>query len=223
MDVSSVPAGGVIFVNGKEEGVTPRSMTKEVGSYEVEVKIEGFPDWKRSVQVEKDKSYKLLAEPPELSPPVIALNPLGKIVEGVDITIEATVLDDIAVKSVVLFYRRGGEAGYTQVDMSQSGDLFSAFIPSDLVTIRGIDYYIEAADGIYTATSPVNPRRPHKIRVEPAVGTLSIASNVPSAVLLDGKTIGETPLIIEGVREGPHKLALVNIDYEGWEKYDYRH
>ncbi len=73
--------------------------------------------------------------------------------------LSATVTDNSGmVASVSLSYRQGGQAPYTQVPMAPSGgDTYQGSIPGSAVTVRGLEYFLQASDpGGNTTTSEVN-------------------------------------------------------------------
>jgi hypothetical protein len=77
---------------------------------------------------------------------------------GDQITITATITDNVGVQSATLYYRKTGDASYSTVAMSASGDTYTAVIPASAVTTAGIQYYISATDGTNAATVPTaNP------------------------------------------------------------------
>ncbi|UCG70096.1 MAG: hypothetical protein JSV09_03525 [Thermoplasmata archaeon] len=86
--------------------------------------------------------------------PIIIHTPVTKADIGKDLTITATVTDNVAVKSARLHYRKPGDETFEIIGMSNVGDVYSAVIPSSFVTIDGIEYYISASDEINTATHP---------------------------------------------------------------------
>ncbi|MCG8605218.1 T9SS type A sorting domain-containing protein, partial [bacterium] len=59
-----------------------------------------------------------------------------------------------------MFYRRAGEPSYQVTSLAASGNEFQGTIPSDFVTIRGLEYYISLSDGqvqvTFPPTDPVN-------------------------------------------------------------------
>ena len=63
--------------------------------------------------------------------------------------------DDFAATAGALFYRRGGERSYQTValDPSTSGS-FSASLPPEYVTPRGVEYYATLTDGAQTLSVP---------------------------------------------------------------------
>ena len=74
--------------------------------------------------------------------------------EGVPITIQASVVNYVAVQSATLYYRVGPSGTWKSLTMSQVGDYYQATIPGGDVTEAGLAYYIQASDGSTTATFP---------------------------------------------------------------------
>jgi predicted GH43/DUF377 family glycosyl hydrolase len=86
--------------------------------------------------------------------PNIIHSAVTKAEPGKEITITATVTDNVAVKVVKLHYRKQGDEAFEIINMSKEGDVYTAKIPSSFVTTKGIEYYISASDEINTATYP---------------------------------------------------------------------
>jgi hypothetical protein len=68
--------------------------------------------------------------------------------EGQSFKLRATVTDNVAVKSVTLFYRIIGSADYQSVNMNRTegSDEYSVMLGYDEVLSPGIEYYIQAVD-----------------------------------------------------------------------------
>jgi len=82
-------------------------------------------------------------------PPSISHNLVEGTSPGNDLTITADASDDGGVDQVTLFYRMQGDLAYSQVSMSNtSGATYEATVPGDKITSAGIEYYIEAEDGL---------------------------------------------------------------------------
>ena len=62
--------------------------------------------------------------------------------------ISATVVDDVAVQSVILFYRTVGTMTYKRMPMTKMSntDLYTAMISADELAAPGLEYYIQAKD-----------------------------------------------------------------------------
>lgn len=87
----------------------------------------------------------------DMDPPVIndvAIIPFQPS-KGYDVRIDATIEDDLHGVSATLWYRRGGSKVYSQKSMTANPlnpTRFQCVIDSHEVTIKGIEYYIEARD-----------------------------------------------------------------------------
>jgi len=91
-------------------------------------------------------------------PPTIAHTPITTGNEGQAITITATITDNIVVTKAELYYRKKGETTYISVTMTKSDNTYIGTIPSSEVTTVGLQYYINATDGINFSTNPAtNP------------------------------------------------------------------
>jgi len=99
--------------------------------------------------------------------PTITHTPVESATADKEVSIEATITDDVSVESATLYYRTEGDTTYTSATMSVSGDTYTATVPASAVTTDGVEYYISATDGVNVATSPAaNPETsPHEIEV----------------------------------------------------------
>jgi hypothetical protein len=115
--------------------------------------------------------------PEDKTPPTISHIPANTAYEGVSILINATVVDDVKVKSVVLYYRKIGDTSYMSADMAHvSANLYQTKIPASVVTIVGVQYYIESTDiSGNTVTKPADTPKehPYTIKVVPTKGSVS--------------------------------------------------
>ena len=80
--------------------------------------------------------------------PVISYSPETVVDLGNDILVDAQVLprDNVPVDSVALYYHSGGQYYFNRLDMTASGDRYQATIPGDSVTVRNLEYFIQARD-----------------------------------------------------------------------------
>lgn len=77
---------------------------------------------------------------------------------------------------VRLYYRQGGESGFAYRDMIASGATFSQRIPSNVITSRGVDYYIQITDVDKSGRSPFSGYYSKPV----IVANLSPASSISS-------------------------------------------
>ncbi|MGH7453099.1 MAG: hypothetical protein ACRENG_17250, partial [bacterium] len=78
--------------------------------------------------------------------PDIAHTPVSPQPNGQPISIQANITDDLGIANVTLNYRRGGEPIFNAVPMANNNGEYQTTIPSNTVTSRGIEYFIEATD-----------------------------------------------------------------------------
>lgn len=124
---------------------------------------------------ESDFSNEATATPLDTIPPVITHEPLAQAPPGLALTVSADVIDNVGVQTVKLFHRAVGAVIYTSQNMVKTtGNRYSATITGGLVNSPGIEYYIEAFDGISTVRSG-RPEYPHQIVVvdRPVVTAIS--------------------------------------------------
>jgi len=83
----------------------------------------------------------------ENQPPVVSHTPTLSTAVGNAIEVQALVTDALGIADVSLNYRRGGDAQFTSILMTEStGSLYNATIPAGAVTSRGLEYFISVTD-----------------------------------------------------------------------------
>ena len=90
-------------------------------------------------------------------PPTIVHTPIESTPPGKKVPISAVITDDEEVVSATLYYRTVGQEEF-QSDRMTGGqeDAFTANIPSELVTVEGVEYFIEASDDAHISVLPEN-------------------------------------------------------------------
>lgn len=87
--------------------------------------------------------------------PVIKHTQIEKASLNKDLEIMAQVSDNRNVEKVTLNYRAKGETTFKNIDMAKDGEnSYKAVIPAIDVVKTGIEYYIEATDGVNTSKLP---------------------------------------------------------------------
>lgn len=91
--------------------------------------------------------------------PSVYHSPVYNATTGRNLIIEATVTDNLYIEAAKLYFRIVGEEEWRVIIMNSFNDKYSAIIPADYITTAGIEYYIEAFDGVsYTYKGTVeNP------------------------------------------------------------------
>jgi hypothetical protein len=88
--------------------------------------------------------------------PNIYHSPVKGASTGANLVITATVTDNLTIAYADLYYRTAGETEWKLVRMNKLNDKYSAIIPAGDITSAGLEYYIDAFDGVshtYKATA----------------------------------------------------------------------
>lgn len=88
---------------------------------------------------------------------------------GANLVLSATITDNLNVAYANLYYRIVGTDTWNTIRMNKLNDKYSAIIPAQYVTLAGIEYYIEAFDGV-SYTYKGSAEVPYTIAVQEAVG-----------------------------------------------------
>jgi len=135
----------------------------------------------KSDMTESDYSNIATATPTDTVPPVISHTPVTNADPGIAVSIYADVTDNVGVGGVTLYYQAIGSTYQSKVMVNATGDRYSATIEASLMTSPGVEYYIEATDGVSPVLSG-RPELPWKIVVvdKPVVTSVS-PDNGPSS------------------------------------------
>lgn len=141
-------------LDGVYSRINPSIIPPDVRTYRDTNVIPGQPYFYKftvvkSDMTESDFSNIATATPLDTIPPVLTHTPITSAEPGQPLTLNATATDNVAVSSVVLFYRHVEDTLYASTAMVRTtGDSYFATIEGSLLTSPGIEYYIEASDGI---------------------------------------------------------------------------
>lgn len=103
----------------------------------------------KSDMTESDFSNTTTATPLDTIPPVLIHTAVTSAPPGQPLTLVATATDNVTVTAVTLYYRHVGDTTYTITAMVRTtGNDYYATIEGSLLSSPGIEYYIEATDGI---------------------------------------------------------------------------
>ena len=97
--------------------------------------------------------------------PDIYHSPIYQAFAGNKLMITATVTDNVGIKAATVYYRVTGTDTWMSVEMSNNNDKYSAVIPAEYVTEAGVEYYIEATDGV-TKTYKGSAESPYSIKIQ---------------------------------------------------------
>ena len=119
----------------------------------------------KSDMTESDFSNVAQGTPLDTIPPVLTHTPVTTAAPGLALTLAADATDNVAVQAVTLYFRAIGGTAYTARAMTRTtGNRYSATLEGSRITSPGIEYYIEATDGISTVRSG-RPEYPHQVVV----------------------------------------------------------
>lgn len=100
--------------------------------------------------------------------PDVYHTPISVAYLGFNLMVSATVTDNVGAQSVTLYYRVKGADAFQETLMQASNSKYSAMIPAASITGEGLEYYIDAFDGInhtYSGSSV----SPHQVIVQSKV------------------------------------------------------
>jgi len=118
---------------------------------------------------ESEPSGKITIMSKDTMAPDIYHSPVANAFTGSNLVITATVTDNLYIAYANLYYRAVGETEWMTVRMNALNDKYSAIIRAGDITVDGIEYYIEAFDGI-SYTYKASADDPFIINVQEAVG-----------------------------------------------------
>jgi len=118
---------------------------------------------------ESEPSGKISLMSKDTMAPNIYHSPVTGAFTGTNLVITATVTDNLNIAYANLYYRSVGQEQWKTVRMNKLNDKYSAIITAENVTLEGIEYYIEAFDGV-SFTYKGAAETPFTIAVQEAVG-----------------------------------------------------
>ena len=158
---------------------------------------------------ESTPSGKITIQALDTMAPNIYHTPVYTAKTGSNLVITATVTDNLAVSSVKLLYRISGESTWHTAMMNGLNSKFTAIIPAMYVTTKGLEYYIEATDGI-SITRRGSASSPYRITITASQEVSSLGD-----VDGDGKISALDALLLL-----QHINDLVNLTAEQFERAD---
>ena len=100
--------------------------------------------------------------------PNIYHSPVANAFTGSNLVLSATITDNLSIAYANLYYRISGTDVWSTIRMNKLNDKYSAIVPAQYLTIAGLEYYIEAFDGVsYTRKGTAD--EPYAIVVQEAV------------------------------------------------------
>ena len=117
---------------------------------------------------ESTPSGKTVIRAKDTMAPNIYHTPVRTAYTGSNLIINATVTDNLAVQGAKVYYRTVGETEWRSTAMTALNDKYSAIISAELLSLDGLEYYIEATDGI-SVTRKGSADAPYSVTVQLAV------------------------------------------------------
>lgn len=158
-------------LNGTYTRLNPTIIPPQTREYRDTDVVPGQPYYYKFTVVktdmtESDFSNTATATPLDTIPPTLIHTPVTSAQPGLPLTLSATATDNVVVTAVTLYYRQTGGGSYLSKAMVKtSGDVYHATIEGSLMTSPGVEYYIEASDGI-SVTRNGRAENPNVISVD---------------------------------------------------------
>jgi hypothetical protein len=147
-----------------------------------------------------DFSNVATATPVDTIAPVITHTPVTEAPPGLPLTLYADVTDNVGVQGVTLYFRHTGETEYiTRTMVHTTGNHYSATVEGSQVTSPGLEYYIEADDGVSTVRAG-RPDYPYQVAVEDRPVVTAVSPD-------HGPASGGTPVTIAGSNFKPGAMV----------------
>ena len=118
---------------------------------------------------ESEPSGKIVIMSKDTMAPSIYHSPIANAFTGANLVLDATVTDNLNIAYANLYYRVVGTDTWNIIRMNKLNDKYSAIIPASYITLDGIEYYIEAFDGV-SYTYKGSAEAPYTVAVQEAIG-----------------------------------------------------
>ena len=146
--------------------------------------------------------------------PNIYHSPVGNAFTGANLVLTATITDNLNIAYANLYYRVTGTAEWKTIRMNKLNDKYSAIIPASSVTLDGIEYYLEASDGV-SSTFKGSAEEPFAVLVQEAID-----ENALGDVDGDGKITNRDALLVlyainDKVNLTPEQFARADLNGDG--------
>ena len=119
---------------------------------------------------ESTPSGKVVVRSLDTMAPNIYHSPVKTAYTGSNLLVSATVTDNLQVSNVKLYYRVLGTDEWKSTSMNALNSRYTGIIPSEFITEEGIEYYIDAYDGIshaYKGSAEI----PYQVVVKEAISS----------------------------------------------------
>ena len=117
---------------------------------------------------ESEPSGKIALMSKDTMAPDIYHSPVVNAFTGSNLVLSATITDNLNIAYANLYYRAVGTESWSIIRMNKLNDKYSAIIPASYITVAGVEYYIEAFDGV-SYTYKGSAETPYTIAVQEAL------------------------------------------------------
>lgn len=124
----------------------------------------------QSDMTESEPSGKVQVTSLDTMAPNIYHTPVTTAYKGSNLVVSATIIDNVGIQEAKLYYRVAGTEEWKSRVMDGNNDKYSAVINSSFITDDGLEYYIEAFDGVEYKYSGL-PEEPYFVTVQQAITT----------------------------------------------------
>lgn len=118
---------------------------------------------------ESEPSGKIVIMSKDTMAPNIYHSPVANAFTNSNLVLSATITDNLHIAYANLYYRVAGADEWSVIRMNKLNDKYSAIIPAQYITLDGIEYFIEAFDGV-SYTYKGSEEAPYVINVQEAIG-----------------------------------------------------
>lgn len=154
-------------------------------------------------------SGKIVVQSMDTMAPNIYHTPVFQAFTNQNLIISALITDNLMVQEANLYYRTVGTEPWTKLTMTNHNDRYSAIVYSDHLSLDGLEYYIEAFDGI-SYTYKGTPGQPLQVIVKLAVNPMDFGD-----VNGDGSiTVLDALMVLQAIND------LINLDADQFLRAD---
>jgi hypothetical protein len=146
--------------------------------------------------------------------PDIYHSPVYNATTGSNLIISATVTDNLNITYARVYYRIKGEDEWRVAVMNNLNDKYSAIIIADHITTEGLEYYIEAFDGVsYTYKGTADA--PYFITVQEAVSKDALGDVNGDGLITNLDALMLLKAINDQINLTPEEFARADLDGNG--------
>ena len=155
---------------------------------------------------ESEPSGKISLMSKDTMAPNIYHSPVTDATTGQNLVVSATVTDNLNIIYANLYYRVAGTDNWQTVRMNALNDKYSAILPASAITLAGVEYYLEAFDGV-SFTYRGSAEAPFAIAVREALNQNSLGD-----VDSDGAvTVRDALMVLQAIS---HKYNMTPEEFE---------